>query len=95
MPYWQPLASDRKGLVVDMDRKAQGTLVMGLLGVFIFAIIATAILPTLGDQIASTTGDGNAAATNLSGTDTTILQLWPTFIIIGGLLAILASVGLT
>lgn len=75
-----------------MDKKAQGTLVMGLLGVFIFAIIATALLPTLGDQI--DLAKNGSGVSNLSSTDEALLDLWPTFIIIGGLIAILAAVGL-
>lgn len=72
-----------------MDKKAQGTLVVSLIGVFIFAIVATALLPTIADQVNSAQGG------NLSSTDDALLDLWPTFIIIGGLLAILASVGLS
>jgi ABC-type antimicrobial peptide transport system permease subunit len=74
-----------------MDKKGQGTLVGGLIGIFIFAIIATALIPTVADQIQTAT---NSGSTNLSSTDRTLMQLWPTFIIIGGLIAILAAVGL-
>lgn len=72
-----------------MEKKAQGTLVVALIGVFIFAIVATALLPTIADQVTAAQGG------NLSTTDDALLDLWPTFIIIGGLLAILAAVGLT
>lgn len=76
-----------------MDKKAQGSLVVALIGVFIFAIVATALLPTIADQIhTATNGTG---ASNLSSTDKSLINLWPTFIIIGGLLAILAAVGLS
>jgi hypothetical protein len=76
-----------------MDKKAQGTLVAGLIGIFVFAIIATALIPTVADQInVATNGTG---VSNLTSTDKTLLNLWPTFIIIGGLLAILAAVGLS
>jgi cell division protein FtsX len=69
-------------------RKAQG-LVGGLIGIFIFAIIATALLPTIADQVNTAQGG------NLTSTDDTLLGLWPTFIVIGGLIAILAAVGLS
>lgn len=155
-------------------RKAQLTAVMGLIGIFLFAIVATTLLPTLGDEIdraekdwigvlndnetvnnntityifpdnigdgirsisitnnsggavpertlapgwqlisgttgnisVNYTGQNLGAATidvqvdyeyysygNLSSMDRSILELWPTFIIIAGLLAILAAVGL-
>ena len=70
------------------ERKGQVSLVASLIGVFIFAIVATALLPTIADQVAAAKGG------NLSTTDDALITLWPTFIIIGGLLAILASVGL-
>jgi hypothetical protein len=72
-----------------MDKKGQGTLIAGLIGVFIFAIVATALLPTIADQVVAAQGG------NLSSTDDTLLGLWPTFIVIGGLVAILAAVGLS
>lgn len=156
-------------------RQAQIQAVMGLIGIFLFAIIGTALLPTIGDTIndaktsaidvdnesragianetyntinTSTTpitrvravrnqsgsvianqatapgwqlvsaATGNisinmslplseslgtqsvfvdyeyAGDSNLSATDRVLLDLWPTFIIIGGLLVILAAVGL-
>ena len=75
-----------------MDRKAQTSLIGGLIGVFLFAIVATALLPTIGDSVGFLTE--NASDTNLSSTERNLLDLWPTFIIIGGLLAILAAVGL-
>lgn len=77
-----------------MDKRAQATLVVGILGVFVFVIVAAALLPVMGDQIAVATVDGNAAASNLSSADITILELWPTFVIIGGLIAVLMAVGL-
>lgn len=69
-------------------------MITGIIGVFIFVIVAAALLPSMGDQISTATADGNTANTNLSSTDVTIMELWPTFIIIGGLLAVLAAVGL-
>lgn len=72
-----------------MKHKAQMSVVAALIGVFIFAIIATALLPTIADQVTSAQGG------NLSSTDDALLELWPTFIIIGGLLAILSAVGLS
>jgi hypothetical protein len=75
-------------------RKAQG-LVGGLIGVFIFAIIATALIPVIADQVNIATGNSNTSLTNLSTTDITLLELWPTFIVIGGLIAIIAAVGLS
>jgi hypothetical protein len=74
-----------------MNRKSQG-LVGGLVGVFIFAIVATALIPTVADQTALAI---NGGTTNLSSTDQTLLALWPTFIVIGGLIAIIAAVGLS
>jgi hypothetical protein len=76
-----------------MNKKGQITIVSSLIGIFVFAIVATALLPTIADQI--NLAAGNASTTNLSTTDRTLLELWPTFIIIGGLLAILAAVGLS
>lgn len=78
-----------------MNKKAQISIVASLIGIFIFAIVATALLPTIADQINIATANDNTSASNLSGTDMTLLNLWPTFIIIGGLLAILAAVGLS
>jgi uncharacterized protein YqhQ len=75
-----------------MDKKGQISIVASLIGIFIFAIIATALLPVIGDEIFKAT---NSGSTNLSTTDQTLMKLWPTFIIIGGLLAILAAVGLS
>lgn len=75
-----------------MNKKGQVTIVSSLIGIFIFVIVATALLPTLANEISSAT---NSGVTNLSGTDQTLLRLWPTFIIIGGLLAILTAVGLS
>ena len=76
-----------------MNKKGQISIVSSLIGIFIFAIVATALLPTIADQInVATNGSGPS---NLSSTDKTLLELWPTFIIIGGLLAILAAVGLS
>lgn len=72
-----------------MNKKGQISIVSSLIGIFIFAIVATALLPTIADQINAAQGG------NLSSTDDTLLGLWPTFIIIGGLLAILAAVGLS
>lgn len=74
--------------VQKFKHEAQMSVVSALIGVFIFAIIATALLPTIADQVTSAQGG------NLSATDDALLELWPTFIIIGGLLAILAAVGL-
>lgn len=70
-------------------KRGQVTLVGGLIGVFIFAIIASALLPTIADQVNAAQGG------NLTATDDTLLGLWPTFIVIGGLIAILAAVGLS
>lgn len=78
-----------RGGELDMNKKGQISIVASLIGIFIFAIVATALLPTIADQIAAAQGG------NLSSTDDTLLGLWPTFIIIGGLLAILAAVGLS
>lgn len=75
-----------------MNKRGQGALVGGLIGVFIFAIIASALLPVVSDNIFVAVG--NLSESNLTSTDQTIMQLWPTFIIIGGLMAILAAVGL-
>lgn len=75
-----------------MYKRGQGTLVGGLIGVFIFAIIATALLPSVADNI--DVAVGNLTESNLTSTDQTIMRLWPTFIIIGGLIAILGAVGL-
>ncbi len=72
-----------------INDSGQVSIVASLIGVFIFAIVATALLPTIADQVTAAQGG------NLSTTDDTLLGLWPTFIVIGGLLAILAAVGLS
>jgi len=71
------------------NRKAQQPLVTALIGVFIFAIVATALLPTIADQVTAAQGG------NLSNTDDDLLDLWPTFIVISGLLVILGATGLS
>ncbi len=73
------------------ERGQVAVLATGIIGLFIFVIVATALLPALANQVSA---DINGGVTNLSTTDQTLLRLWPTMVVIGGLIAILAAIGL-
>lgn len=74
------------GKEIESDEvRGGGVLVASLITLFVFSIVATAILPTIADQITSTQrGD-------LSSTNDTLLAIWPTFIMLLGLIALLVT----
>lgn len=66
------------------------SLVSSIVGIFVFVIVAVALLPILTGTIEEV-----SSGANLSKTDEEVLGLWPVFIIMGVLLATLAAVGLS
>jgi hypothetical protein len=68
------------------EEEFSGGLVGGIIGIIVFSVIATALLPTIADQVNMAQGG------DISTTDDTMLGLWPTIIVIGGLISILAAI---
>lgn len=71
-------------VLAKLNRSRKGS--VGITGVVVSVVLVTALIPVIADQI--------AGATNLTATETTILSLTTTFIVLGLIVGVARQSGL-
>jgi len=67
------------GGVIGNEEMAESSIIGLIIGALVGVVISVALLPTIGSQVTLLEND----STNFSSTETTLIGLWPLFIIIG------------